>query len=161
MNNINLLKFSLITTLLLTFSACQDNKSHQANDKTTQTKEVKKTDINPQKDIMIKKEVNITKAPIVKKETAKHSISKINKVGNPSKGQKIFAKKLKNICGVNGGVIAKKHTQDEWKKIIKDGKLSQTISSMCKGAQIKDKYLLDLGAFFIQFANDSGNIPSC
>jgi 7-keto-8-aminopelargonate synthetase-like enzyme len=31
-----------------------------------------------------------------------------------AKGQKLYSKKLKKACGVNGGVVAGKHTQDEW-----------------------------------------------
>jgi hypothetical protein len=81
-----------------------------------------------------------------------------------AKGQKIYSKKLKKVCGMNGGEFAKKHTQDEWTKIKEDGKLKDEIKSICKDAdvsKIKDKFLPDLADFTIEFASDSGNVPSC
>jgi len=80
------------------------------------------------------------------------------------KGQKIYSKKLKKVCGMNGGEFAKKHTQDEWEAIIKDGKLKDEIHNICKDAdmsKIKDKQLPHLGDFMVEFASDSGNVPSC
>ena len=78
------------------------------------------------------------------------------------KGQKIFSKKLKGVCGMTGGDFAKKHTQDEWTAIIEDGKLADTIIEVCgEEATVKEKKLGDLGDFMVEFASDSGNVPSC
>jgi hypothetical protein len=78
-----------------------------------------------------------------------------------AKGQKIYSKKLKKVCGMNGAEFAKKHTQDEWEQIKSDGKMADEIAAICKGAKVKDKYIPDLSDFAINFASDSGNVPSC
>ena len=54
-------------------------------------------------------------------------------VGTPvfadaGKGQKIFIKLMKKPCGFNGGEMAKKHTQAEWKEINDAGKLNDSIA---------------------------------
>jgi len=78
------------------------------------------------------------------------------------KGQKIFIKKFKKSCGFTGGVMAKKHTQDEWKKINDAGKLNEELLKQCPNAkEAKEKYLPHLYDFFHNYANDSGNVPAC
>ena len=77
-----------------------------------------------------------------------------------SKGQKLYSKKLKSHCGMNGAKMAAKHSQDEWEEIQSEGKLNAEIKSIC-GTTVKDKYLKHLYDFFYKFANDSGNVPSC
>lgn len=79
-----------------------------------------------------------------------------------TKGQKLIIKKLKKPCGFNGAVMAGKHTQAEWKKINDDGKLAETIQTMCpKAKPLKEKYLPHIYDFLYNFASDSGNVPSC
>lgn len=81
-----------------------------------------------------------------------------------AKGQKLFSKKLKRACGANGGVIAGKHTQDEWTDIKDAGKLKAEIKNICpkvKDKALKSKYMKDYYDFFHDFASDSGNVPSC
>ena len=78
------------------------------------------------------------------------------------KGQKIFIKKFKKSCGFNGGVMAKKHTQDEWKSIYENGKLNDELLKQCpKAKKAKTKYLKHMYEFFFNYASDSGNVPSC
>ena len=80
-----------------------------------------------------------------------------------AKGQKLYAKKLKKACGANGGVIAGKHTQDEWEEIGTAG-IADEIKSICpkvKDKALKGKYLQHYYDFFYNFASDSGNVPSC
>jgi Spy/CpxP family protein refolding chaperone len=92
------------------------------------------------------------------------SVMSISLSADSAKGQKIYAKKLKKVCGMNGGEFAKKHTQDEWKKINDSKALKSEIKSICKDAnvdKIKDKYVPHLGDFVVEFASDSGNVPSC
>jgi Spy/CpxP family protein refolding chaperone len=92
------------------------------------------------------------------------AVMSVSASADAAKGQKIYAKKLKKVCGMNGGDFAKNHTQDEWTKIKEDGKLKDEIKSICKDAdtdKIKDKFLPDLSDFTINFASDSGNVPSC
>ncbi len=96
-----------------------------------------------------------------KKIDSKKIDSKKIVLGDPAKGQKIYSKKLKKVCGMKGGEFSRKHTQDEWRKIQDSGKMSDEIIAICKkDINLKDKYILDISAFVIEFANDSGNIPS-
>ncbi len=77
------------------------------------------------------------------------------------KGQKLIIKKLKKACGFNGGVLAKKHTQEEWKKIQDEGKLAEEIKLLCpKSKPLKKKYLTHIYDFLHNYASDSGNVPS-
>jgi hypothetical protein len=79
-----------------------------------------------------------------------------------AKGQKIFIKKLKRPCGFNGGVMAEKHTQAEWKAIQESGKLNDEIMKFCPKAEpIRDHYIGHVYDFLFNFASDSGNVPSC
>ncbi len=83
---------------------------------------------------------------------------------SPAKGQKLYSKKLKKACGFSGAKMAVKHTQDEWEKIQKDGKLADEIKTICpnvKDSSLKEKYLEHFFDFFYEYANDSGNVPSC
>jgi hypothetical protein len=80
------------------------------------------------------------------------------------KGQKLYAKKLKNACGMNGAKFAAKHTQDEWTAIEESGKMADEIKKICpkvKDKALKSKYLKNYYDFAHDFASDSGNVPSC
>jgi len=77
------------------------------------------------------------------------------------KGQKIYAKKLKVICGISGGRFTAKHTQDEWNNIYQDSKLKEEISKICNGIKIEDKLIPDIYDFVKKYASDSGKVPSC
>jgi len=131
-----------------------------------------------QNDVAQKSEQKVQTVTPVQKQESEKTVAKVEETkkaqpasqekkvikASASKGQKIFARKLKEACGFNGGVFAKKHTQDEWQKIYKDGKFKDEIKNICPNVDIKvvkDKYVPDLVEFVIQFASDSGNIPSC
>ena len=78
------------------------------------------------------------------------------------KGQKLYSKKLKKACGMNGAKMAAKHTQDEWE--AKKDDLAAEIKNICpkvKDKALKSKYLKHYYDFFYKFASDSGNVPSC
>ena len=81
------------------------------------------------------------------------------------KGQKLFAKKLKKSCGMSGAAMAGKYSQSEWEDINSiEGGLKSEIQKLCpdvKDKQIKDKFMPHYYDFFNNFANDSGNVPSC
>jgi len=85
---------------------------------------------------------------------------------DPVKGQKIFLKKVKKSCGVNGAKIAAMHTQDEW-EVIKDQKngIKNELEKICPklkdSKKIKPAYYDELFDFFYEYAKDSGNVPSC
>jgi len=79
-----------------------------------------------------------------------------------AKGQKLYLKKLKGACGMNGAKMATKHTQGEWEAV--KGNLAAEIKSICpkvKDSALKDKYLQHYYDFFFEYASDSGNVPSC
>ncbi len=81
-----------------------------------------------------------------------------------AKGQKLFSKKLKKACGMSGAKIAAKHSQDEWEGIQKNGTLDAEIKKICPSVQdkgLKEKYIPHYYDFFYEYANDSGNVPSC
>lgn len=79
-----------------------------------------------------------------------------------SKGQKLYLKKLKKACGINGGQMALKHTQEEWEDLKYKGKLENEIKRLCpKVKDVKDKYLDDLFDFLYEYGEGSGNVPSC
>ena len=83
------------------------------------------------------------------------------------KGQRIYQKKLKSVCGMTGAVFAAKHTQMEWEDAKDNGNLAETMTEICpagkdffEGSKFK-KYEGHLYDFVHDFASDSGNIPSC
>jgi len=79
-----------------------------------------------------------------------------------TKGQKLYKKKLKKACGMSGADMAAKHSQSEWSD-VKDN-LADEIKHICPSATdkaLKGKYLNHYFDFFNEFANDSGNVPSC
>ncbi|VAY87418.1 hypothetical protein MNB_ARC-1_346 [hydrothermal vent metagenome] len=81
-----------------------------------------------------------------------------------SKGQKLFSKKFKKACTINGAKMAAKHSQDEWEAIQEDGKLAKEFKRICPDLEIEDikeKYIPHLYDFVYEYANDSGNVPSC
>jgi len=84
-----------------------------------------------------------------------------------AKGQRIYQKKLKEVCGMTGAVFAAKHTQMEWEEAKNGGSLADTMTEACpagksffEGDGFK-KYEEHLYDFVHDFASDSGNIPSC
>ncbi len=85
-------------------------------------------------------------------------------VADVVKGQKAYIKLLKEPCGMDGAKFALKHTQAEWKKIKADGKAEEEIIKICpnvKAGDVKENLLEHIMDFSIEFASDSGNVPSC
>lgn len=86
-------------------------------------------------------------------------------MADADKGQKLFVKKLKKACGSTGAKMAGSHTQDEWEEINEDEALADEIKKICPRVDpakgLKDKYIPHYYDFFYEFANDSGNVPSC
>jgi len=78
-----------------------------------------------------------------------------------AKGQKLFIKFMKGPCGLDGGKMAAKHTQAEWKAIQDEGKLVETLSEYCPDAKpLRDRFVTDVYDFLHMYASDSGNVPS-
>ena len=79
-----------------------------------------------------------------------------------AKGQKLFTKKLKKQCDMTGAKMAAKHSQDEWEAINDAGTLADEIKTICPNVKkVKAKFLPHYYDFFYEYANDSGNVPSC
>jgi uncharacterized protein YcnI len=92
------------------------------------------------------------------------SVATTTASADAGKGQKLFSKKLKKACGFSGAKFASKHSQDEWEAINSDGKFADEVKKLCpsvKGKALKKKYLKHYYDFANEFANDSGNVPSC
>jgi len=95
------------------------------------------------------------------------SLTATSASASPDKGQKFYQKKVKNLCGFNGAKFAAKHSQDEWEELKDEGKFAEEMGKLCpRGKKIftSDKfkrYLDDLYDFAYEYANDSGNVPSC
>ena len=78
------------------------------------------------------------------------------------KGQKLFSKKLKKACGMTGAKFAAKHSQDEWEALKEAGNFGAEIKKICpKSGDIKESWQGHIYDFSYEFANDSGNVPSC
>ncbi|EDZ63729.1 hypothetical protein SMGD1_1484 [Sulfurimonas gotlandica GD1] len=81
-----------------------------------------------------------------------------------AKGQKLYLKKLKGSCNMNGAKMATLHSQGEWETFKEEGKLADELKKICPKAPSKaldSKYLEHYYDFFHEYANDSGNVPSC
>ncbi|WP_373000961.1 cytochrome C [Sulfurimonas sp.] len=81
-----------------------------------------------------------------------------------AKGQKLYLKKLKGSCGMNGAKMSTQHSQSEWETFKEEGKLADELKKICPKAPSKalqEKYLEHYYDFFFEYANDSGNVPSC
>ena len=81
-----------------------------------------------------------------------------------AKGQKLYLKKLKGACNMNGAKMASQHSQDEWEEIGNGDGMAAEMKKLCPTAKdkaLKGKYLPHYYDFFFEYANDSGNVPSC
>jgi 23S rRNA pseudoU1915 N3-methylase RlmH len=81
-----------------------------------------------------------------------------------NKGQKLYVKKLKTECKMNGAVMASKHTETEWEDLLNSNELKKEIKTICPSVSeksLKDKYIKHYYDFFKEYSSDSGNIPSC
>lgn len=77
------------------------------------------------------------------------------------KGKKVFMKKLKAPCSMNGLTFAHMNNQDKWEEFYNNGTLSKEVKRICPKSNLKVKYEEDLFNFVYEFAKDSGKIPSC
>lgn len=85
-----------------------------------------------------------------------------------AKGQKLYAKKLKSVCGVSGAKFAATHSQMEWETAKEDGTLTDLFIGACpageeviKSDKFQNKFKSHIYDFVYEYANDSGNVPAC
>ncbi len=83
-------------------------------------------------------------------------------------GQRLYQKKLKELCGFSGAVFAAKHDQATWEEAKDNGTLGEVMTEVCPGGadffkseKFESKFSAPLYDFVNKFASDSGNIPSC
>jgi len=77
------------------------------------------------------------------------------------KGQKLYMKKMKAVCGFSGAKFAAKHTQDEWTAVKAPADFVKEAEVLCPGVKLKEKYAPHIYDFANEYASDSGNVPSC
>ena len=86
------------------------------------------------------------------------------------KGQKYYLKFLKKKTGMNGAKFATGHTQSEWKELFANGGAGfiseysskyPNLKNFFNGDKFKSKYMKHIADFCIEYASDSGNVPSC
>ena len=86
------------------------------------------------------------------------------------KGQKYYLKIFKKKLGMNGTKFAALHTVDEWnelfanggEKFIKDfSESTPKLKKFLNGKKFKSKYMEHIQDFAKEYANDTGNVPSC
>lgn len=84
------------------------------------------------------------------------------------KGQKLYLKKLKSKCDASGAKMAAMYSMDEWAEFKEDGTLGDKLIQACPKAEkvitnekFQEKIMPHLYDFFYEYANDSGNVPSC
>jgi len=92
------------------------------------------------------------------------SLSAVSLNADATKGQRLYLKKLKGICGFNGAIMAAKHSMSEWASLQEKHKLADELKKFCpkvKENALKEKFMPHYYDFFYKYAKDSGNIPSC
>lgn len=95
-------------------------------------------------------------------EKVEQSVATVYEKGDPAKGQKLYLKKLKKRCGMNGAKFAAQHTQDEWDEIVENGKFAEEVQKICPDVTgFDEKWTSDIYGFCYEYASDSGNVPSC
>lgn len=84
------------------------------------------------------------------------------------KGQKLYTKKVKSVCGTSGAKFAASHTQMEWESAKEEGTLTEAFTEACPagadlfgGDKFKKKFESHIYDFVYEYASDSGNVPSC
>ncbi|WP_024954148.1 hypothetical protein [Sulfurospirillum arcachonense] len=87
-----------------------------------------------------------------------------------AKGQKYYLKFLKKKTSLKGSEFAVQHTQEEWKTLFADGGAKfiaeystkyPKLEKFFNGDKFKNKYMKHISDFCIEYASDSGNVPSC
>jgi hypothetical protein len=86
-----------------------------------------------------------------------------------AKGQKVYLKKFKSKFDMNGAKFSALHSQSEWEELFEDNaagfikemsaKFPDTAEYLSNPKTLKKIMLIK--DFVIEFANDSGNVPSC
>jgi hypothetical protein len=86
-----------------------------------------------------------------------------------AKGQKLYLKFMKKHFGYNGVKFCAQHTQDEWEELFENNAAGfiekysgkhPNAKNFLNGAKFQ-KFAPHIKDFAIEYASDSGNVPSC
>lgn len=96
------------------------------------------------------------------------SVLSTSAMADPAKGQKLYLKYLKSVTEMNGAKFAAKHTQDEWEELFADDGagfkkefgVNEKAQKFFEGEKFK-QIMPHIKDFAIEYASDSGNVPSC
>jgi len=83
-------------------------------------------------------------------------------MADAKKGHRTYKKKLQRSCKFAGSIFARKHTQEEWDKIQKEGKFKSETQKICPQfdiTRLKEKQWNDLYDFSYKFGV-GGEIPN-
>jgi hypothetical protein len=86
-----------------------------------------------------------------------------------AKGQKVYLKKFKSKFDLNGAKFSALHSQSEWEELYEDdakGFIEEFSKKFPDAAPYLSnpktlKKIMLIKDFVIEYANDSGNVPSC
>lgn len=79
-----------------------------------------------------------------------------------AQGQKLYLKKMKEACGINGAEFAKTHTQEVWKMIQEAGVFTTEVAKICPNLkEFEEAWGESIFDFAYEYASDSGHVPSC
>ncbi len=86
-----------------------------------------------------------------------------------AKGQKVYLKKFKSKFDMSGAKFAALYSQDEWEELFEDdaaGFIKEFSERFPDAAPYLSnpktlKRIMLMKDFAIEYANDSGNVPSC
>jgi len=96
------------------------------------------------------------------KTLTQHRVLVNMNIGNQSKGENIFIKKLRKHCDMSSADFAGVYSQDEWEEIAEAGKFDDIVLEICPKIEdiYQEEWSPDLYQFVYEYASDSGNIPS-
>ncbi len=72
-----------------------------------------------------------------------------------SDGEIIYRDKMQKVCNMSGYSLARKNTKSQWKKIAENGKLAQTIKTICPGVKFNNNWTPDIYEFLHKNALNS------
>lgn len=107
-------------------------------------------------------------ATILLASTLGLSVATTSLMADAAKGQKYYLKLFKNQLGMNGAKFAAQHTQAEWEEMFSNGEFekvfgakSDRLNKFFTGDKWESKLKPHIKDFCIEYAKDSGNVPSC
>ena len=64
--------------------------------------------------------------------------------GEESDGAKLYREKMQKGCSMSGYMLARKRTKAEWELIAKEGKLAETLKTLCPTVVFKNIWTPDI-----------------